>query len=78
MSPGGGRLLAFQTGPASTAKDRPTIVHLELEKPPVPYTFEERRESDESVEAEAEADGGDKVIGKCFGASFPVSFGTWT
>jgi hypothetical protein len=72
VSPSGGTSLAFQTRPTPTAKDSSSIVHLEIEKPSTPYTSEEGQQSGELVEPED--DGRDKVIGKCFGASFPVFF----
>jgi hypothetical protein len=64
VSLGGGALLTSQIRPASTAKDGPSIVHLE------PYAFGERKQSGESVEDDTQAGG----IGKCCGASFPVFF----
>jgi hypothetical protein len=61
-----GALLASRSRPA--AKDGPSIVRLEIEKPP--YALEERYRSGESVED----DGREGVIGKCRGTSFLVFF----
>ena len=72
VSPGGGTLLAFQTRPTPTAKDGPSIVHLEIENSPVPYTFDERQRPGELVKPEDV--GRDRVTGKCFGAFFLVLF----
>ena len=65
VSAGRGALLASGTRPASTAKDGPSIVHLEIENPP--YSFEEGKQSGELVEDD-ERKG---VIRKCCVASFP-------
>jgi len=51
VSLGGGASLTSQTRPASTAKDGPSIVHLE------PYVFGERKQSGESVEDDRQAGG---------------------
>jgi hypothetical protein len=67
-SAGRGALLTSGTRLASTAKDGPSIVRLEIEKPP--YAFEERNQSGESMED----DGRKGVISKCCGASFPGFF----
>jgi hypothetical protein len=61
-------LITSRTRPTFAAKDGPSIVQLEIRKPP--YAFEETEQSGESVE-----DGGRKgTIGKCRGDSFPVLF----
>ena len=68
MSRGTGALLASGTRPASTAKDGPSIVRFEIERPP--YAFEESKHSGESEEE----DGRKGVNGKCYDAFFPVPF----
>jgi hypothetical protein len=68
VSLGRGALLTSGIRPTSMAKDGPSIVHLEIEKPPC--AFGERKQSVESVED----DGREGVIGKWCGASFPVFF----
>lgn len=68
MSAGKGALLTSGTRLASTAKDGPSIVRLEIEEPP--FAFEERKQSGESMED----DGRKGVIRKCCGASLPGFF----
>ena len=64
VSRGTGVVLASVTRPASTAKDGPSIVRFEIERPA--YELEERKQSGESEE-----EGRKRVNGKCHDTSFP-------
>jgi hypothetical protein len=64
-SRGTGALLASGTRPASTAKDGPSIVRFEIEKPT--YAFERKQSGESEVD-----DGRKAVNGKCYDASYPV------
>ena len=65
VSRGTGVLLTSGTRPASIAKDGPSIVRFEIERPA--YVLEERKQS-----GELEEEGRKGVNGKCYDASFPV------
>lgn len=72
MSAGRGALLISQTRPTTPAKDGLSVVPLKIGRPP--YAFEEKKQSENSVEDDER----EVVISKCCNAFFPVSFITWT